>query len=338
MTTEDAIVEVKGLSVTYLGTRAVFGRSARPLTAVDDVSFDISTGEALGLVGESGCGKTSVARALTLLELPSAGEILFQGVELTSLSRRAMSRVRADMQIVFQNPYSSLDPKMSVKRLLSEPLIVHGRGAEATDARIADLLRSVGLGPEVAERRPQEFSGGQRQRIAIARALALEPAFVVLDEPVASLDVSVQAQIVNLLQDLQDARGLTYLFISHGLNVVRHLCQRIGVMYLGRLAEIAPAEQLCAVPLHPYTKALIAAIPSTDVSGRRPDKRTVLRGEIPSPTDPPSGCRFRTRCPYAQAKCAEIEPTLESVAPGRRVACHFWEDIRSGDLLPAAAN
>jgi len=302
------------------GLKKYFGASDRPVRAVDDVSFEIRAGEALGLVGESGSGKSTIGRSVLKLLDPTAGEILFDGVDLAPLSARAMRPYRRHLQIIFQDPYASLNPRQRVGDTLGEALSTHGLHPRAArDARIAELLHLVGLAPEHARRFPHEFSGGQRQRIGIARALAVEPRFIVADEPVSALDVSIQAQVVNLLSELRERLGLTMLFISHDLDIVEYLCDRIVVLYLGKVMEIGPARTMCRTPLHPYTQALLAASPRPDPELRR--ERRLLQGDIPSPIDPPSGCVFRTRCPHAIAACAATVPALREVAPGRLKAC-----------------
>jgi len=302
------------------GLKKYFGPSDRPVRAVDDVSFEIRKGEALGLVGESGSGKSTIGRSVLKLVDPTAGEVMFEGVDLAPLSARAMRPYRRHLQVIFQDPYASLNPRRRVGDTLAEALSTHGlhRGPARAE-RIAELLRLVGLAPEHARRFPHEFSGGQRQRIGIARALAVEPRFIVADEPVSALDVSIQAQVINLLSDLRERFGLTMLFISHDLDVVEYLCDRIVVLYLGKVMEIAPARQMYRTPLHPYTRALLEASPRPDPDARR--ARRLLQGDIPSPVDPPSGCVFRTRCPYVLDACATMVPPLREVAPGRFKAC-----------------
>ena len=302
------------------GLKKYFGPSERPVRAVDDVSFEIGKGDALGLVGESGSGKSTIGRSVLKLLDPTAGEVVFEGVDLAPLSARAMRPYRRHLQIVFQDPYASLNPRRRVGDTLGEALSTHRLHAGAARGeRIAELLRLVGLAPEHAQRFPHEFSGGQRQRIGIARALAVEPRFIVADEPVSALDVSIQAQVINLLSDLRERFGLTMLFISHDLDIVEYLCDRIVVLYLGKVMEIAPARALYRTPLHPYTQALLAASPRPDPEARR--ERRLLQGDIPSPVDPPSGCVFRTRCPHAQDACAATVPPLREIAPGRFKAC-----------------
>ena len=321
------LIEAVGLTKHFpVRAGGFLRRQTIPLRAVDGVAFDISPGETLGLVGESGCGKSTLGRLLIRLLAPTGGEIFFDGVDITRLGTAALRETRRSMQIVFQDPYGALNPRMSVEDIIMEPLLIHGARVNAESRRqVAAMLELVGLAPRVRDRFPHEFSGGQRQRIGIARALVLHPKFVVCDEPVSALDVSVQAQIVNLLQDLQGELGLTYLFIAHDLGVVKHISTRVAVMYLGKIVELADKRTLYANPLHPYTKALIAAVPVTHPAqrsrGRRERER--LAGDIPSALHPPPGCRFHTRCPHAMEICREHEPRTTEPAPGHRVACHL---------------
>jgi oligopeptide transport system ATP-binding protein len=315
------LIEVKNLKKYFPSGAGLFGAGDVVVKAVDDVSFNIRSGETFGLVGESGCGKSTIGRCILRLIEPTSGKVSFLGQDLLSLSSDALRRLRRDMQIIFQDPYSSLNPRMTVGQIVGEPLVIHNGGDSRGSRRdrVAELLKLVGLDPDHARRYPHEFSGGQRQRIGIARALALKPRFIVCDEPVSALDVSVQAQVVNLLQDLQEQLGLTYLFISHGLSVVQHISTRVGIMYLGKLVEIAPSDEIFHNPLHPYTKALLSAIPIPDPAHRR--ERVPLRGEIPTALDPPSGCNFRTRCPIAEPQCAVESPELVEIAPDHFVSC-----------------
>ncbi|HYV07279.1 MAG TPA: dipeptide ABC transporter ATP-binding protein [Blastocatellia bacterium] len=316
----DYLVEVRNLKKYFPVGASVFGAGREAVRAVDDVSFSIRRGETFGLVGESGCGKSTTGRSILRLIEPTSGEVRFEGQDLLSLGVDELRRLRRDMQIIFQDPYSSLNPRMKVGQIIEEPLIIHKIGnREQRKSRAQELLRLVGLEPEHAGRYPHEFSGGQRQRIGIARALALNPKFIVCDEPVSALDVSVQAQIVNLLQDLQAQLGLTYLFVSHGLSVVEHISTRVGIMYLGKLVEVGSSREIFHNPLHPYTRALLSAIPIPDPTRRR--DRLPLTGDIATAIEPPSGCRFRTRCPLAEPRCAEFEPHLVEVSPDHFVAC-----------------
>ena len=298
----------------------------RHVQAVDHVSFDLYQGEILGLVGESGCGKTTLARTVLRLIEPTSGSVLFDGKDLMAQSKGQMRALRKDMQIVFQDPYSSLHPRMTVRQIIEEPMKIQGLYPDAAQrkARVSDLLKMVGLNDSHMDRYPHEFSGGQRQRIVIARALATEPKLIICDEPVSALDVSVRAQILNLLRDLQEKLGLTYLFISHDLSVVEHLCDRVAIMYLGHMVELGSNEDIFGHALHPYTKALLSAAPQVGQFGRR--DRILLEGDIPSPADPPSGCRFRTRCPYAAEGCSQV-PQWEEYSEGHFVLCHRFREL-----------
>jgi oligopeptide transport system ATP-binding protein len=307
-----------------------FGRTASYVRAVDGVSFGIKRGEAFGLVGESGCGKTTLAQTVVRLYTPTAGRIVFDGQDIARLSTAQLRAFRRRMQMIFQDPYASLDPRMTVGSIVAEPLENFGVGTRAQrEARVRELLRIVGLNAYMINRYPHEFSGGQRQRIGIARALALQPELVVCDEPVSALDVSIQAQVLNLLRDLQSEFGLTYLFIAHNLAVVAYVCDRIGVMYLGKLVELGTTDQIITSPRHPYTQALLSAVPVSAPGLKRRDAaqgRIMLKGDVPSPVDPPSGCRFRTRCPIARDACATSTPPLREVEPGHWVACFYAEE------------
>lgn len=314
------LLEVENLRVHFPQKHNLLRRSSGVVKAVEDVSFEIESGETLGLVGESGCGKSTVARAVLRLIEPTAGEVRFAGNNLLNLPQEEMRAKRRDLQIVFQDPYSSLNPRMTVEQIVGEALDIHrlAKTAEGQRKRVAELLEQVGLNTGHAARYPHEFSGGQRQRIGIARALAVSPKLIICDEPVSALDVSVQAQVVNLLQDLQAQLGLTYLFIAHDLAVVEHISQRVLVMYLGRIVESGPAEEVIRNPRHPYTKALIAAVPKS-----QKEKSEPLGGELPSPLNPPAGCPFHTRCPLAEPRCRIDPPETKEVAPAHRVACHL---------------
>jgi peptide/nickel transport system ATP-binding protein len=331
-----ALLEVHDLQVYFpLTSGLILDRHVGDIRAVDGVSLSIAQGETLGLVGESGCGKSTLGRAILRLNEPTSGRIVFDGQDITRLSEKAMRPLRRRIQMIFQDPYASLNPRHSVGRIVGEPLRVHGLAShgEAT-SRVRELLEVVGLPADAANRFPHEFSGGQRQRIGLARALALNPELLICDEPVSALDVSIQAQIINLMEELQRELGLTYLFIAHDLAVVRHISTRIAVMYLGKIVEVAPADDLYDNPLHPYTITLLSAIPIPDpeVETRRVSIR--VQGDLPSPANPPSGCRFHTRCPFVQPRrCADEEPVLRSLE-GHVVACHYAEAIKAGEIVP----
>ncbi|MED1874609.1 oligopeptide/dipeptide ABC transporter ATP-binding protein [Brevibacillus borstelensis] len=318
----EALVEVKQLKKYYPITGGIFGRTIGHVKAVDDVSFAIRKGEAFGLVGESGSGKSTTGRTILRLTDKTAGEVKYKGVDLHAVSKQELRRLRPSMQFIFQDPYSSLNPRLRVGDAIGEALMDHGLADKSEiRERVQEVLSLCGLAPYHIDRFPHEFSGGQRQRIGIARSIILQPEFIVADEPVSALDVSIQAQIINLFSDLQEKKELTYLFISHDLSVVEHLCTRIGVMYLGSLVEIAPRDELFARPLHPYTRALLSAVPIPDPRLKR--ERIVLRGDIPSPANPPKGCKFHTRCPLATDRCKEEVPVLRLADSNHQVACHL---------------
>ncbi len=324
MATEKHLIEVRNLKKHFRLPGGWLSGGARYVYAVDGINLEIAEGEIFGLVGESGCGKTTLGRMILRLIEPTEGNVYFRGEDLTGLSGGNLRSVRRDMQLVFQNPLSSLSPRFKVLDIVAEPIRTHGAlSSGEMQARVLELLEQVGLGAQHLNRYPHELSGGQCQRVAIARALALNPKLIVLDEPTSALDVSVQAQIINLLEELKALKGLTYVFISHDLNVVQHISDRIGVMYLGKLVEVESSELIFRDPLHPYTKALLGAIPLPEVNEAH--EWVVLEGTVPSPADPPPGCRFHTRCPIAEEICRQVEPPLEEVFPGRRVACHLVE-------------
>ncbi|WII38700.1 ABC transporter ATP-binding protein [Paenibacillus thiaminolyticus] len=323
---DQPLLDVRGLKKYFYTSKGLFGKNKQTLKAVDDVSFQIRRGETFGLVGESGCGKSTTGRSIVRLYDVTGGEIRFDGTDLAHLSERELKPFRKRMQTIFQDPYSSLNPGMNVTQLISEPMEIHGFGTK--DERretVLELLNKVGLKPEHAERYPHEFSGGQRQRISIARALSVKPEFILCDEPISALDVSVQAQVVNMLEDLQSEFGLTYLFIAHDLSMVRHISDRIGVMYLGKLVELAPSDELYKHPAHPYTQALLAAIPVPDPNAAS-GAGAMLEGDLPSPLAGAAGCRFASRCPFATDRCRQQEPEWKEISPGHFAACHLYEE------------
>ena len=321
---DDNLLDIRNLKMYFPVTSGMlFQRTVAYVKAVDDVSFTVKRGETLGLVGESGCGKTTTGRCILQLYKPTEGEVIFDGQDLTKLGTKQMRSMRREMQVIFQDPYSSLNPRMTAGNIIGEPLIVHGlvNGRAEYRERVADLLQNVGLNPYMADRFPHEFSGGQRQRIGVARALSVSPKFIVADEPVSALDVSIQAQIINLLEELQEQFNLTYLFIAHDLSVVRHISDRVGVMYLGHMVEVAERNEVYRNPVHPYTRALLSAVPIPDPILDAQRERVLLTGEVPSPLNPPSGCVFHPRCPIADDTCARVTPELREVSPGHHAAC-----------------
>ena len=321
MQKQEAMLSVRNLKMYFPVGGSLFEKK-KLLKAVDDVSFDLYPGETFGLVGESGCGKTTVGRTIVRLYQPTAGQILLDGTDIAPLTEKEVLPYRSRMQMIFQDPYASLNPRMTVSSIVGEPLRYQGMNAKDIDDRVRELVECVGLKEDHLSRYPHEFSGGQRQRIGIARALASKPDFIVCDEPISALDVSIQAQIINMLEELQARFGMTYLFVSHDLSMVRHISKRVAVMYLGHIVEMAPVNELYANMLHPYTKALMSAVPIADPDAAEKSKRIVLQGDVPQPINPPSGCPFRTRCPYADKGCAEQIPELKDMGGGHMVACH----------------
>ncbi|WP_274308109.1 ABC transporter ATP-binding protein [Solibacillus daqui] len=318
------LLKVENLKKYFPIRHGMFARHIGDVKAVDDVSFELFEGETLGIVGESGCGKSTTGRAIMRLHEPTAGSITFDDVELTALNKEAMRKARRDIQMVFQDPYASLNPRHTIEKILEEPLIVHGIGnAQERKKKVHEYLEIVGLSAYHAKRYPHQFSGGQRQRIGIARALMTNPKLIIADEPVSALDVSIQAQVLNLMQKLQDDLQLTYIFIAHDLGVVRHISDRVGVMYLGKMVELAESESLYNEPLHPYSQALLSAVPIPDPQYER--EQLILKGDIPSPSNPPTGCTFHTRCPKAMEHCKTVVPKLQQVKPGHSVACHLYD-------------
>jgi oligopeptide transport system ATP-binding protein len=327
MTADNLILNVDNLVKYFPIMRGIIlQKQVAAVHAVDDVSFNIRRGETLGLVGESGCGKSTTGRTILQLYRPTSGSVIFDGVDLVKLQGEDLRKMRRKMQMIFQDPYASLNPRMTVGEIVGEPLAIHKiANTKEINERVEQLLQLVGLNPAFANRYPHEFSGGQRQRIGVARALSLQPSFIVCDEPISALDVSIQAQVVNLLEDLQQQFNLTYLFVAHDLSMVRHISDRVAVMYLGVIVELASRDEVYYHPLHPYTQALLSAVPIPDPVADAKRKRTILQGDVPSPVNPPSGCRFRTRCPIAEPVCAENRPEFREIQPGHFVACHFAE-------------
>jgi len=323
-TLENPLVRVEGLKLHFPITRGILRRQVGAVKAVDGVSFEIYRGETLGMVGESGCGKSTTGRAILKLNRPTGGKVYLDGIDLGDLKGKKLREIRRRMQMIFQDPYASLNPRMTIGRIIGEPLQIFNLVLrKERKGRVQELMELVGLNPQFADRYPHEFSGGQRQRVGIARALALQPDFIVCDEPISALDVSIQAQVVNLLEELQERFGLTYLFIAHDLAMVHHISDRVAVMYLGKIVELTDQATLYANPLHPYTQALLSAVPIPDPKIESQRQRTILKGSLPSPSDPPKGCNFCTRCPVAVEHCHEVEPDLREISPGHQVACHL---------------
>jgi oligopeptide/dipeptide ABC transporter ATP-binding protein len=327
MAANNVLLSVDSLVKYFPITRGIiFQKQVAAVHAVDDISFSIRKGETLGLVGESGCGKSTTGRTILQLYRPTSGSVVFDDVDLVALQGEELRKMRRKMQMIFQDPYASLNPRMTVGEIVGEPLVVHKvANQKEINERVKHLLELVGLNPAFANRYPHEFSGGQRQRIGVARALSLQPSFIVCDEPISALDVSIQAQVVNLLEDLQSQFNLTYLFVAHDLSMVRHISDRVAVMYLGVIMELASRDEVYHHALHPYTQALLSAVPIPDPVADKKRQRIILQGDVPSPVNPPSGCRFRTRCPIAEAVCAETRPEFREIQPGHSVACHFAE-------------
>ena len=328
----EVLLSVSNLKMHFPITRGIIlQRQVGSIKAVDGITFDLMRGETLGLVGESGCGKSTTGRAILQLYEPTAGEVVFEGQDLTEINSGELRRLRRRMQMIFQDPYASLNPRMTVGSIVGEPLEVHKIGGSRREQqqRVQELLEIVGLNPYFINRYPHEFSGGQRQRIGVARALAVNPSFIVCDEPISALDVSIQAQVINLLEDLQSEMGLTYLFIAHDLSVVRHISDRIAVMYLGKIVELADREVLYENPLHPYTQALLSAVPIPDPQVEKKRQRIILEGDVPSPAEPPTGCNFNTRCPQVMDICRQYEPSFADVGDGHRVACFLYDQVEA---------
>ena len=316
------LIEVRNLKMYFPVGNSLFGRR-RTLKAVDDVSFDLYPGETFGLVGESGCGKTTVGRAIVRLYKPTGGQVLYQGTDIAPLDERMVMPYRRKMQMIFQDPYASLNPRMTVSSIIAEPMKLQGVAPDTIKSRVRELVEQVGLKKDHLNRYPHEFSGGQRQRIGIARALAMHPEFIVCDEPISALDVSIQAQVINMLEELQEQLGMTYLFVSHDLSMVRHISHRVGVMYLGHMVELASAQELYSHMQHPYTEALMSAVPIADPDLAAKSSRIVLQGDVPQPIDPPDGCPFASRCRYCERVCTERRPEMREIAPGHFLACHI---------------